>query len=124
MVSKYLKSQNVALALMTNGNAKVQREKVNMFNLDQYFDAVLIEGETGLRKPDKRVYQEALKRLELKSKEVWAIGDNLEWDVWGPQQIGIHGIWHDFRQVGLPSSSTIQPDRIIHSISELVPREG
>jgi putative hydrolase of the HAD superfamily len=117
---EYLKGQNISLALMTNGEAEKQRNKVRRFRLDRYFKSILIEGELGFGKPDRAFYILALDELGLGPGDVWAVGDNLEWDVLGPQRLGIHGIWNDFSVKGLPEDSPIIPDRIIHNISELM----
>ena len=47
-------------------------------------------------------------------------GDRLDWDVAGPQKLGILGIWVDSSGQGLPLSSPIRPDRIIRSLAELL----
>ena len=120
----YMKSHGVRLALMTNGQSHKQRAKIERFGLEPFFDAILIEGEQGFGKPDERVYVRALERLDLSGAEVWSIGDNLEWDVAGPQRLGAFGIWNDHRREGLPPDSTVVPDRIVHSIAELVPVGG
>lgn len=115
-----LTGQNISLALMTNGEANKQRNKVRRFNLERFFKSILIEGEMGFGKPDEAVYKRALKELGLGPDEVWAVGDNLEWDVGAPQKLGIFGIWNDFLRQGLPSGSEVIPDRIIENISELL----
>jgi putative hydrolase of the HAD superfamily len=51
------------------------------------------------------------------------IGDNLEWEVVAPQRLGIYAIWIDVHGDGLPADSTVKPDRIIRSLTELLPRE-
>jgi putative hydrolase of the HAD superfamily len=48
------------------------------------------------------------------------VGDNLEWEVAAPQKLGIAGIWVDSSGAGLPRSSTVRPDRIIRSLTELL----
>ncbi|MBN1904300.1 MAG: HAD family hydrolase [Deltaproteobacteria bacterium] len=116
----YLVKKSVKLALMTNGETIKQREKIRRFNLEKYFSVILIEGEQGFGKPDERVFIKALEGLDLSPIECWAAGDNLEWDVAGPQKIGIFGIWNDFRKRGLPEDSEIKPDRIVSSIRELI----
>ena len=115
-----LTRQNISLALMTNGEAKKQRNKVQRFNLERFFKSILIEGEMGFGKPEEAVYKRAMMELDLGPAEVWAVGDNLEFDVYGPQKLGIFGIWNDFSRQGLPSGSKVIPDRIIQNISELV----
>jgi putative hydrolase of the HAD superfamily len=115
-----LTGQNIRLALMTNGEAKKQRKKIERFNLERFFSSILIEGEMGFGKPEEEVYRRAMKELGLGPDEVWAVGDNLEFDVGGPQKLGIFGVWNDFSKQGLPSGSEVIPDRIIHDISELL----
>ena len=117
---EYLTGLNIRLALMTNGEAGKQRHKVRRFNLERFFTSILIEGEMGFGKPEEEVYKRAMRELGFGPDEVWAVGDNLEWDVGAPQKLGIFGIWNDFSKRGLPSGSAIIPDRIIHDISELV----
>ena len=114
-----LQRRGVRLALLTNGAAQEQNAKIERFNLRQYFETILIEGEVGFGKPDERIYRLALARLKLSPEEVWMVGDNLEWDVAAPQTLGIYSIWHDWRKKGLPDGCGVVPDRIIHNISEL-----
>jgi putative hydrolase of the HAD superfamily len=38
-----------------------------------------------------------------------------------PQRLGIYAIWIDVHGEGLPAESTIKPDRIIRSLTELLP---
>ena len=116
----YLRQRGVRLALLTNGAAHVQNAKIERFHLRPYFETILVEGEVGFGKPDARIYRLALARLDLAPQAVWMVGDNLEWDVAGPQALGIYGIWNDWRKKGLPENCGVTPDRIIHSISELM----
>lgn len=115
-----LKNLGVKLVLITNGNSEGQREKINRFSLDKYFEFCLIEEELGYGKPDKRVFECALERLGLKAEEVWMVGDNLVWDIEAPQKLGIFSIWNDYRKKGLPENTAIIPDRIINSIEQLL----
>ena len=48
------------------------------------------------------------------------IGDNLHLDVGGAQALGIHSVWVDCEGKGLPENSSVQPDRILRTIVELV----
>ncbi len=115
-----LRKRNVGLALLTNGSATIQRRRVEKHALPSYFDYILIEGEFGVGKPDRRVYLHALEQLGVAPAEAWMVGDNLEWEVALPQQLGIFAIWFDFAGKGLPESSTVRPDRIIRSLPELL----
>jgi len=116
---RWLRESGCRLALLTNGSAEGQRSKVTRFQLESLFDAILIEGEQGFGKPDPRIYRFALEKLGVGAAETAMVGDSLECDVGGPQQVGIRGIWIDVRGEGLPLQYNIHPDRIIRGLSEL-----
>jgi putative hydrolase of the HAD superfamily len=115
-----LKELGVKLALITNGAGEPQRAKVVRFALEHRFDHIQIEGEHGFGKPEERAYTHAMEVLGVGPHETWMVGDNLEWEVVGPQRLGIHAIWHDGYGVGLPPGCPIKPDRIIRRVSELL----
>jgi putative hydrolase of the HAD superfamily len=116
-----LKARGVLLALVTNGAAEPQRAKVERFDLARRFHHVQIEGEHGFGKPEERAYVHALEALAVAAADTWMVGDNLEWEVAAPQRLGITGIWHDVLGQGLPAGSQVRPDRIIRSLTELLP---
>lgn len=115
-----LRDMGVRLALVTNGPSEIQRGKIDGFGLESFFDVILIEGEFGVGKPDRRVYEHVLGELDVKPEETWMIGDNLEWEVAGPQRAGIAGIWYDPEEEGLPEGGDFDPDMVVNSLSELL----
>jgi len=117
---KKLKEAGVKTALISNGKGETQRDKVIRFGLEPYFDCILLEGEFGIGKPDRRVFDHALSKLNVKPQDAWMVGDNLDWEIAAPQKLGIKGVWVDWRGTGLPSDSDVTPDRIVRSIAELV----
>ena len=117
-----LSRSGVKLGLITNGHGDGQRKKVVKLKLERFFECILIEGEVGIAKPDPAIFQMALDRLGLSASGTWRVGDNLEWDVSAAQSMGILGIWNDFKREGLPSDTSIRPDRIINEIGELIER--
>ena len=46
------------------------------------------------RKPNKRIFQFALQRAELKPEDVWYIGDQYEADVKGALGAGVMPVWY------------------------------
>ena len=115
----WLRHKGCRLALVTNGAAAMQREKIARFDLEPLFDLILIEGELGFGKPDERIYQLALRELAVGPAHTWMIGDNLEWDVEQPQRLGITGIWVDRTGAGVPDSRAVRPDLVIRSLGDL-----
>lgn len=114
-------ARSVPLALVTNGDALQQRDKIVRHDLARYFGVILIEGEFGRGKPEPQVYREVLGRLGVSPDEAWMVGDNLEWDVLAPQRLGLTGIWIDRDGAGLPPTHAhVRPDRVIRSLTELL----
>jgi putative hydrolase of the HAD superfamily len=119
-VLRALQARQIALALVTNGEPSEQRAKIDRFALAHYFATIIVEGEFGIGKPDLQVYRHTLELLGVAPREAWMVGDNLEWDVLGPQRVGMRGIWLDALGAGLPPGISLQPDCIIRSLRELL----
>ena len=108
------------LGLVTNGDAREQRAKIERHGLAPFFDAILIEGEFGAGKPDAAVYRTVMDALGVPpGPDVWMAGDHLEFDVAGPQRLGLRAAWLDRPGLGVPPASAIRPDRILRDLREL-----
>ena len=115
-----LKEAGIRLALLSNGDGPTQRGKIERFALEAFFDHIQIEGEFGVGKPDARAFRNALSVLGVEPGDAWMVGDNLEADILGARQAGIHAIWVDSARDGLPEGSPVRPDRIIGALSDLI----
>jgi putative hydrolase of the HAD superfamily len=115
-----LRELRIPLALVTNGDARQQRDKIERHDLARWFDAILIEGEMGYGKPDEQVYREALRRLGVPATDAWMVGDHLEFDVGAPQRLGLRGVWVDRAGVGLPANADVTPHRIVRDLSGML----
>lgn len=118
-VLKWMRERGCQLALLTNGGAQSQRDKIMRFNLDPLFDVILVEGELGFGKPDERIYRMALTTLAVSPSDAWMIGDNLEWDVEQPKRLGLAGIWVDRAGAGIPETCAVRPDLVIRTLSDI-----
>jgi len=114
-----LRRRGVPLALVTNGDATQQRDKIERHDLARFFDVILVEGEFGAGKPEEAVYRHVLEALGLTPADALMVGDHLEWDVGAPQRLGLTGVWMDRGGAGLPHGSAVRPHRIIRSLDEL-----
>ena len=115
-----LVERGIKLTLVTNGDSEGQHAKIDRFELRSYFQHIFVEGDVGFGKPEPRIYHLALETMGVSPQNVWMVGDNLEWEVAVPQQLGIYSVWNDWRGDGLPDGSHIVPDRIVNNIRELV----
>ncbi|HEY3065424.1 MAG TPA: HAD family hydrolase [Methylomirabilota bacterium] len=115
-----LRARGLPLGLVTNGDARQQRDKIERHDLARFFEVIVIEGEFGTGKPDPRVYQHALSALRTPAAQAWMVGDHLEFDVGGAQRVGVHGVWLDRAGQGLPPGSSVRPARIIGALDALL----
>jgi putative hydrolase of the HAD superfamily len=115
-----LRARGLPLALVTNGDRRQQRRKIEQYQLARYFDVIVIEGEFGVGKPEEAVYRHALAALGERAEDTWMVGDNLEWDVLAPQRFGLRGVWVDAPGRGLPEPCPAVPHMIIRAFPELV----
>lgn len=115
-----LRARGVPLALVTNGDAGQQRDKIERYDLARFFDVIVVEGEFGAGKPDEVVYRAALDGIGVPPADAWMVGDHLEFDVAGPQRLGVQGVWLDREGAGVPAGSPVRPARIIRSLQELL----
>lgn len=84
--------------ILTNGFIRLQRKKIEKYELDKYVDFALISEEAGYHKPDARVFEEALKMAgDVLPKEVLYVGDNLEADIAGCVAAGMTPILIDIK---------------------------
>ena len=79
----YLKSQKIKIAILTNFISEHQFEKLSKLKLLKYVDILVTSEEVGVEKPDKKMFETILNKLNLKSNEVLMIGDSFKSDIEG-----------------------------------------
>jgi putative hydrolase of the HAD superfamily len=109
----------IRMALLTNGNACFQRMKIQRYNLERFFELIVIESEFGTGKPDPRVFLYALERLDASPSQAWMIGDDLRRDIQPAQELGLATVWVDYACTGLPGNSPLIPTWSVNSLAEL-----
>lgn len=89
--------EHMKVAIITNGTTHRQREKIMTTRLHECFDVILISEEVGLEKPNQRIYQLALNKLQVQPEDALFVGDDLEKDVKGPQGYMVQSRWNGKR---------------------------
>jgi putative hydrolase of the HAD superfamily len=79
--------------------------------LEGYFDPVIISAPRGYRKPDPRLWGEALRIMKLNPYQVIYVGNDIYRDVFGAQRVGMRTILLNSNQ-GAKSYENITPDFI------------
>ncbi len=108
--------QDYALATISNGFADLQA-----IGLAPYFKFSLAAHEFGCAKPDPRIFQAAIEKLQLSPHEVMYVGDDLRLDVAGAQAVGMRAAWMNRYKMQLHETPhpEITPDLIVHDLHQL-----
>jgi len=118
-VLAYCQSQGYLMAIMTNGKHHIQYGKMGLLQLGEQFHTVIVSEDAGMKKPDRRIYQMALDKLEVAAENTVFVGDHPRNDIWGANQVGIRGIWLR-RYHGWDDSLGIKPWKTIDQLNELL----
>lgn len=105
------------LGILTNGSPDLQRAKLEGSGIADLFDAVVISGELGFGKPDFRIFEIALERLDASKESAVMVGNSLKSDIAPALQIGIMAVW--VNRESKPRNKPIIPDAEIANLLEL-----
>ncbi|MNN73951.1 Pyrimidine 5'-nucleotidase YjjG [compost metagenome] len=89
--------------------------------LRHFFDAIIVSGDLGIKKPDERIYRIALERLGASAEETVIVGDHPVNDIWGAAQLGIRGIWLLRNHKWNEELQGGKPWKEINELNELLP---
>jgi putative hydrolase of the HAD superfamily len=89
----YLTSKGYSIHLITNGFEKTQRSKLNNSNLAKYFTHVITSEISNSMKPQKEIFEYALKKTNGDIEECIMIGDNPNADIQGALNAGMDTIF-------------------------------
>ncbi|MDP3093650.1 MAG: HAD family hydrolase [bacterium] len=90
----YLKEKGKKLVLITN-SPPITREQVRRLDLRHYFDREIFSFEAGFMKPDPKIFQLAVRGMQVKPSKVLMIGDSLDQDIMGAKGVGFEAILID-----------------------------
>lgn len=87
----YLKELNIKIGLITNCYFE-ERAVIKDSILFDYFDAVCMSCELGIKKPDVKIFQQCVEDLLVMPEECLYIGDGGSFELEAAQSFGMHAI--------------------------------
>ncbi len=118
-----LKERGYRLGLISNAaDADDVRILIERYQLDSWFEQVLISAEAGYRKPHPRIFEMALKFFEAQPDQAVMVGDKLGADILGAKNAGLASVWitrRAMRDDNFAHEDTIRPDAVIQALREL-----
>ena len=81
------------VAIITNGFKEVQYDKIHKSELSKYFRKIFISEEIGAQKPERQIFEYAIKSMNAPKKTSLMIGDSWDADIIGAMNFGIDQIY-------------------------------
>ncbi len=85
------------LGLVSN-SPPTMRKVLERFDLDEFFDTIVLSCDVGALKTDAKLFRTALDELELEADDVIMVGDSLHTDIKGAKNAGIKPVLCDRRE--------------------------
>lgn len=111
--------ERFALAVVTDAQSAYARGELHKVGLLDYFDPIVVSGDHGYRKPDRRLFQLALDRMGVSAENALYIGNDMHRDVFGAREIGMNTVLFDSDQ-GTKVYRDCVPDHTITDFRELL----
>ncbi len=92
------------LHIITNGFEEAQTKKIEKANLRSYFKTVTNSEMAGVKKPNPKIFNHALKLAEADPENSIMIGDNIEADVQGAIDVGMQAVLFDYANRNISSN--------------------
>jgi len=112
-----LKGRRIACAIVTNGSTNLQMEKVMASGLDELVQTIVISARLGIRKPDRRIFIQALAEMRADPTTTLFVGDDPDADILGAKAVGMRTVWLS-RGRQWPYRDDC-PDHIVGQLSEV-----
>ena len=108
-ILEYLKNKDYTMHLITNGFESVQFKKIKNSNLADYFTEVITSEVSNSLKPNKEIFEYALKVSNANVETSIMIGDNEDADIQGAINAGMDSIFVNHLQIQptVPATHTI-----------------
>ena len=98
-----LRENSCKIGIVTNGRSDMQRAVIDALKLGDLVDVVVISEQAGWRKPDARIFYDALTQLHVDAASAVFVGDDPRADVEGALSAGFGRVyWFDAAAAGGP----------------------
>jgi putative hydrolase of the HAD superfamily len=92
-VLRELKRRGYRMGIVSNAQAAFTVPEIEDLRLGEFFDFIILSSDVGCSKPEVRIYQLAVRQLEIAPKEVAMIGDDLHGDIYAARGAGLKTVF-------------------------------
>jgi putative hydrolase of the HAD superfamily len=79
----------IPLGVVTDAQSAYARGELHKVGILDYFDAIIVSGDYGYRKPDRRLFQLAIDALGAPAENILYVGNDMHRDIYGARQAGM-----------------------------------
>lgn len=91
-----LRENGYLLGIVSNGPSELQNMKMDTAGIRDLFDEVIISGDYGVHKPDRRLFDLAAEKIGVKNTECLFVGDHPVNDIQGALGAGMKAVWMNY----------------------------
>jgi putative hydrolase of the HAD superfamily len=88
-----LHAQGIRLGVVTNGTVRRQQAKLEKLRIHPYLSTIVISEAVQVKKPDRRIFAQALTEVGCRASQAWFVGDHPVNDILGAAAAGLRPIW-------------------------------
>lgn len=116
-----LRDKGYRLGIIANQNFGTA-ERLENWDLRQYFDVIAASAEIGYAKPDKEIFEKAFELAMCRAEESMMVGDRLDNDIIPAKALGMKTVWikNGLAQYQNTALGNGVADYQIHKLSELL----
>jgi putative hydrolase of the HAD superfamily len=107
------------LAVVTDAQSAYARGELHKVGLLDYFDPIVISGDYGYRKPDRRLFQLALDEMGVAAENAVYVGNDTHRDIFGAREAGMTTVLFESDQ-GTRTYLDCVPDYRITDLRDLL----
>ena len=107
------------LAIITDAQSTYARGELHKVGLLGYFDPIIVSGDHGYRKPDRRLFQSALDSMGVAAGNALYVGNDMHRDIYGAREAGLTTVMFNSDQ-GVKAYRDCAPDHTITDFRDLL----
>lgn len=89
---RFLKDNKIKIGILTDLTTKIQFKKINKLQISNDIDCIVTSEEVGVDKPNKKMFETIIKKMNLSKNDILMLGDDIKKDIDGAKNFGISAL--------------------------------
>ncbi len=97
-------------------------QRLELYGIGKYIDSIVASAEEGLKKPDSKIFEIALKKANCSPTQAVMVGDLIYYDILPAKKVGMKTIWikQGMGRYWTPNNSNEKPDYEVDSLLDIL----